>query len=101
MPWVKGQSGNPKGSSKRAAQIARLVRSNTGDGLELVEFALAVFRGDHDADLDQRIDMMKWLADRGYGKAVETVEVVEDKAASAVLPTPELADGLGPSGVIQ
>lgn len=103
MPWVKGQSGNAKGAPKRANALARIVRSETQDGEELVRFKLTLMR-DASAETQHRIEACNWLADRGWGKAVETI-VLEDErestAAPEAFPAPALEDGLGPTGVVQ
>jgi hypothetical protein len=83
--WVKGQSGNPKGRASAGAKFARVIRSRTNDGQALLEFALEVMEGKHGAELSDRIDALKWLADRGWGKAVETV-VLEDESQREVQP---------------
>lgn len=117
MPFVKGRSGNPGGKPKRHAFLARLCRSHTEDGLELVTFALAVMRGDKkekvvtdegavvevEAALKVRIEAMKWLAERGWGKAPE-VDVDDEKGVgeiTAATKAEELEADLGPEGTIQ
>lgn len=126
MPWVKGQSGNPAGS-KRPSSLARLARSHTVDGLTLVEFAVRVMKGEEKEkalkftkdpqtgdkitvevelppSLEDRMEAMKWLADRGWGKAVETV-VLDDEREKAQEPaqvaTEALESGLEPAGALQ
>lgn len=109
MKFQKGQSGNPAGRRSPGNVFSRLVRSHTNNGLELLEFALAVFRGQateampEKPDLAMRWEAMKWLADRGFGKAVEQVAIVEEpEAASATaLPVESLEDGLSPTGAMQ
>lgn len=116
MPWVKGQSGNPAGRPKMASQLARLARSKTQDGLELVEFAVAVMRGEvvgapgaqgdepERPSVHDRMDALKWLADRGWGKAVEHIEIEDSRTGeqSPATIAPELLeDGLGPEGMVQ
>lgn len=72
--FQKGQSGNPGGRSRGVAEMARLIRTETRDGAELVEFALSVFR-DPESNERSRIDMHAWLSDRGFGKPLATVEI--------------------------
>lgn len=102
MPWVKGQSGNVKGAPKRANSLARKIREATKDGAELVEFALKVMR-DESAPLEARQEEKAWLADRGWGKAVEHIEIEESKPEQdpAAIATEFLAEGLGPEGMVQ
>lgn len=76
-PFEKGVSGNPGGRPKAAIGMARLVREKTADGAELVEFWLAVMRGEVPAMSDEK--SRRWAADRlterGFGKTPVTIEV--------------------------
>ena len=69
-PFPVGLSGNPGGRPKG---LASLVRAQTGDGAELVEFMLGVLRGKRKAPLRLRMEAAAWLADRGFGKAAQPV----------------------------
>jgi hypothetical protein len=71
MAFVKGQSGNPGGRRKGVvAQIAEM----TDDGRKLLEILWEIASG-HDADAKtrDRIDAAKYLTDRIFGKAPETI----------------------------
>lgn len=46
----------------------------TRDGAELVEWALGIWR-DVKADMRDRVEAHRWLADRGLGKPLATVDV--------------------------
>lgn len=117
MPWVKGQSGNPKGAPRRSDLLAKLIREQTRNGLDLVEFNLRVLRGEETAEvatktgvvtvgpsIADRHNASRWLADRGWGKAVEHIEIADERAPE-VNPTtiaPELLEAeLGPTGALQ
>ena len=43
------------------------IQERTGDGTELTDFVLSVFR-DENASNKERMDAATWLADRGFGK---------------------------------
>jgi hypothetical protein len=63
-------SPNPGGRPKG---LASLVRAETRDGAELVAFMLGVLRTARHP-LALRMMAAQWLADRGFGKAVQTLE---------------------------
>ncbi len=88
--WRPGQSGNPSGRPKGGAGFSKAIREESKDGQELWEFAFAVMRGQVEVkeivgnmvvnvgpSLKDRMDAMKWLADRGFGKVPETAEDVD------------------------
>lgn len=91
--FQKGTSGNPGGRSSAAAEMARRIREKTGDGLELIDFALAVLRGtgalpippdapsDYVAtpvptDAKSRMFVLDWLSDRGWGQPKQDLDIV-------------------------
>ena len=71
-PFAPGNSANPGGRPKG---LASLVREQTNDGAELVAFMLSVLRGRKKAPLRLRMEAAAWLADRGFGKALQQMEV--------------------------
>lgn len=85
-PYKPGENGNKGGRPKG---FAALIREKTKDGLELVELSLQVMRGEltvtrytlegesYEASpsVKDRLQAMEWLADRGFGKAIETMRV--------------------------
>lgn len=72
-PWLfkPGNSANPGGRPKG---LAELVRRETKDGAELVRFMLRVLRGQKQP-LRYRLEAAAWLADRGFGKALQQMEL--------------------------
>jgi hypothetical protein len=72
-PWLfkPGQTGNAGGRPKG---LAALVRAETRDGAELVEFMLGVLRGKKRAPLRLRMEAAAWLADRGFGRVPQPLE---------------------------
>lgn len=78
-----GGPGRPKGFRALAAAIDRA----TGGGLELVEWALGVFRDPERAHAE-RAAAHAWLSDRGYGRAINMTEMsLAVEAPRSVLPS--------------
>ncbi len=70
--FCKGNKANPGGRPKGLAERARAA---THDGADLIEFYLGIFNN-KEQDVKYRIDAAEWLADRGWGKPVQTTELV-------------------------
>jgi hypothetical protein len=91
-PWRVGESGNPAGRSISLVNLALEVRRATRGGRELVELQLAIARGEEilvpgrargqRPNLDQRMAACAWLADRGWGKAREVIELAGEASPS-------------------
>ncbi len=74
-PFQKG--GDPRQGRGRSPGLATLIRAETQDGKELVEFALKTLR-EAEAARDKQW-ACDYLTERGWGKAVEvTVKEAED-----------------------
>ena len=87
-----GQSGNPNGRPKGAAGLAKYIKEQTGEGKELADFWLDLFKGNVENPIcgemslkaleryiEHRKDAARWLADRGFGQAAQIL--VEDNDA--------------------
>lgn len=97
-PFPKGTSPNPGGRPKAAIAMAKLIRDSTRDGAEVVEFMLAVLRGDGEIgppedrrplpsdlkDGKSRRWAAEQLLDRGFGKAPQTIEIAAQGEAVAM-----------------
>jgi hypothetical protein len=70
-PFPKGVSGNPGGRPKG---LVRRIREETGDGEELVDYMLRVFRAEGEST-KTRVEAASWLADRGFGRPQQTTLV--------------------------
>jgi len=82
-PFPKGQSGNPGG---RPRGLVRAIRDQTEEGDELVAFVMRVFRGEVEGvRLRDRLEAATWLADRGFGKPTQGVELA-GKDGDALVP---------------
>jgi len=77
-PFQPGQSGNPGGRPKGTHALATLILEETHDGEKLVRFFMDVFTGQkvlgRTPRLSDRIRAAEWLADRGWGKAPQTID---------------------------
>ena len=73
-----GQSGNPQGRPK--AQFGGYIRDETREGKELVDFMLSVFRNSK-IHVTIRMEALKWLTDRGWGKVALPVGDGDDGLA--------------------
>jgi hypothetical protein len=89
-PWTRGVSGNPLGGRVGLVALARRVREETGDGQELVQLFLTIMRGEpvrhsdgkmRHPKLEHRMWAAAWLADRGWGRAKELIELTTDRPA--------------------
>lgn len=82
--------GQPRNLGGRPKGLMQAVRAQTKDGKELVNFALDVLRGkslgkfkrklfDQETEVEvfpetrDRLEALKWLSDRGFGKPVQEV----------------------------
>jgi len=74
-PWLfqPGQSGNPGG---RAKGIRALIIDATNAGRKPLEVLMGILGNSKSKDSD-RIDVAKYLIDRGFGKVVPVTEGIE------------------------
>lgn len=74
MVWRKGQSGNPKGRKSKQG-LAKEIRKRNLIG-PMVDFAVEVLTTTNGAyTVAQRFEALRWLADRGWGKAAQVVDI--------------------------
>lgn len=69
----KGGPGRPPGFRR----VAKMILEQTRDGAELVEFFLRTLRDD-DMPHRDRVDAAQWLADRGLGKPLVSVDLAAE-----------------------
>lgn len=101
--FQKGQSGNPSG---RSPGLVKLVKRQTKNGRELIDFYLRVLRGEpleitrviprsddqppvtltwrQSPDVRSRLEAARELRDTGWGKPAQAVEIKEDGAPRRV-----------------
>ena len=79
-----------------AKSFAKYIRDSTKDGQELIDLAISIMRGKVmgpgtkaiNTDWNQKMAAASWLADRGWGKAAQVIEL-EVQPSEA---TPELQE---------
>jgi len=67
-----GQSGNPGGRPKG---LTRRVRELVGDNGEAIAQFMYEVMSDEGARTADRLEAAKWLADRGFGRAVQALDI--------------------------
>ncbi len=90
-----GQTGNPGGRPKG---LARVVRETVGaDGWVAIVRAMYGIAVDEAEASRDRIAASAWLADRGFGKAQQAIDVTSDgqrvMSAAVTLPVGSMSDG--------
>lgn len=70
--FLPGRSGNPGG---RPRGLARRVQELVGDSGEAIAAFMYDVMSDERARTTDRLDAARWLADRGFGRAVLAVDV--------------------------
>lgn len=102
-PWKPGQSGNPSGRPKGLPGMATRCRELFDElGLPLFEKLLRgepievteerrgkVVKRMWYPTVGDRVEAAKWLADRGYGKAVQATKVLSEEDSPASNPGEE------------
>ena len=77
--YIPGHNGNQGG---RPQGLASYIREQTDDGVEIVALMLRVLRGQvRGFKPHHRLEAATWLADRGWGKATQMMEVVAQVSA--------------------
>jgi|SRR5579864_589220 len=75
-----GQSGNPGGRPKIVAEVRDLARRHTASAIETLVHIMQ--HGDKDA---ARVAAAQALLDRGWGKAVQSLDVAGDTSLRIIL----------------
>ena len=107
--WKRGgpspnPGGRPKVQMDAAKQLARMIHEEARGGLELVEFAFAVYRHpvgpvDVGSDLksggalhglaevtaDDKHKMHVWLSERGFGKPLQSIDLTGEMQPMAAI----------------
>ena len=84
--FKKGQSGNPKGRKPMTESIAELIRRQTKGGTVLMAHAMKLLESDSES---VRLDVIRFLTERGWGKAPQPIEHSGDVGSRMILVFPE------------
>ena len=74
-PFPKGVSGNPDGKRRGTKGLSKYIKEITHDGFDLADLMLEIAVGDHRCYMNDRVNAIKWLADRGFGKVSDSLHV--------------------------
>ena len=72
--WKQGESGNPAGRPKRNRELTLYISEKTDEGRALVD-QLCEMAVSSKVNARDRIRAIEMLLDRGFGKAVQPIEV--------------------------
>jgi hypothetical protein len=99
--WTPGRSGNPRGAPSQSFGLARRARDATTNGEELITFFVGVMRGEpmkrpgyaaQHPRLELRVAAAEWLADRGWGKAKDIIELTPEASQQRVAALARLSE---------
>jgi len=108
-PFLKGQSGKPgRYANKQPKSLAAMVRASSKDGAELIAIMLQIARGklkvpvfdasgvrvDKLPSHSDRMEAVRWLADRGFGKVADVVDLAVGQASGPSLDVIQAAQAL-------
>ena len=85
--FKKGQSGNPGGRPAVIAEIKQLARKHTEEAIN----TLAAIMHDGGASPAARVSAANVLLDRGYGRALQTIEASGFSRPASAMSDDELA----------
>ena len=87
-PFQKGQSGNPAGRPRKGNTLAEAIRSGVSPE-KIYQRVLEILASD---DEKAAMQAANFLADRGWGKAPQTLEVTSEGGVVAGLDASKLSD---------
>ncbi len=75
VPFPKGYSPNPGGRPGGTKGLAAYIKKLTKDGFDLADLMWEIASGDHQCYMNDRVNAIRWLADRGFGKVQDSLHV--------------------------
>jgi len=87
-PFVKGQSGNPKGQPRKIPEIDKLLADVLGEEKDGIEAAKAILLALRAKAIKGDVRAIEVMLDRAYGKAKQTIDAkFEGKVITVVPPS--------------
>src|SRR5687767_12293209 len=90
--WTPGNAPKSPGRPKGSVEFAERIRVATRSGEDLIETAVQFAKGEIRAPASVRMEAVRWLTDRGFGKTPDVNVNVDANATAETLEALSLED---------